>query len=120
MLKLIISSILFLLISCSDPKPKTLAPDMVSPDVYKVLLENEDVKVLEAVFAPGQSDNMHDHNPMTAYVLEGGKAQITLPDGTVNEREIPSGASVYANKGQRHKVKNIGENPMKIILVESN
>jgi len=43
---------------------------------------------------------------------------MLLPGETVNERKIPSGASIYAGKGQRHKVKNIGENTIKIILVE--
>ena len=46
MIRLLISTILFLFISCSS-KDRLLLPEEVSPDVYKVLLENEDVKVLE-------------------------------------------------------------------------
>ena len=89
MTRFIIPSLLFLIISCSSDK--VLLPEEVSPDVYKVLLDNEDVKVLEVTFEPGQSDNMHDHYPVTFYLIQGGKAQVTMPDGTVNEREIPSG-----------------------------
>jgi len=59
MKKIIISSLLLFIISCSESKEKLILPEEVSPDVYKVLLENEDVKVLEVTFAPGQSDNMH-------------------------------------------------------------
>ena len=95
-----------------------MLPEEVSPDVYKVLLENEDVKVLEVTFAPGQSDNMHDHNPVTFYLLQGGKAQVTLPDGTVNEREISTGFVGHNKEKVRHQVKNIGDNTIKIILVE--
>ena len=117
MIRLLISTILFLFISCSS-KDKLLLPEEVSPDVYKVLLENEDVKVLEVTFAPGQSDNMHDHNPVTFYLLQGGKAQVTLPDGTVNEREISTGFVGHNKEKVRHQVKNIGDNTIKIILVE--
>ena len=116
MIRLIISSLLLVVISCSSDE--VLLPEEVSPDIYKVLLENEDVKVLEVTFDPGQSDNLHDHNPMTIYVLEGGKVQGTLPDGTLNERDIPSGFVGHQLERVRHQIKNIGDNTIKIILVE--
>ena len=78
----------------------------------------ENVKVLEVIFAPGQSDNMHDHHPMTIHVIKGGKVQGTLPDGTVSEREIPDGFTGHQAKGVRHQMKNIGNNEMKILLIE--
>lgn len=118
MTRLIISSLLLLIISCSGSKEKLLLPEEVSPDVYKVLFDNDDVKVLEVTFEPGQSDNMHDHYPVTFYLLQGGKAQVTLPDGTVNEREIPTGFTGHNTEKVRHQVKNIGENTIKILLVE--
>jgi len=118
MTRLIISILLLLIISCSGSKEKLLLPEEVSPDVYKVLLDNEDVKVLEVTFEPGQSDNMHDHYPVTFYLLQGGKAQVTLPDGTVNEGEFPTGFTGHNTEKIRHQVKNIGENTIKILLVE--
>tara|TARA_B100000929_G_scaffold255089_1_gene216694 strand:+ start:90 stop:800 length:711 start_codon:yes stop_codon:yes gene_type:complete len=118
MTRLIISTLLLLIVSCSGSKEKLLLPEEVSPDVYKVLLDNEDVKVLEVTFEPGQSDNMHDHYPVTFYLLQGGKAQVTLPDGTVNEGEFPTGFTGHNTEKIRHQVKNIGENTIKILLVE--
>ena len=118
MTRLIISTLLLLIVSCSGSKEKRLLPEEVSPDVYKVLLDNEDVKVLEVTFEPGQSDNMHDHYPVTFYLLQGGKAQVTLPDGTVNEGEFPTGFTGHNTEKVRHQVKNIGENSIKILLVE--
>ena len=107
-----------LLFSCSDSKEKFLHPDSVSPEIYEVLLENDHVKVLMVTFDSGEGDEMHDHNPMTFHVIEGGKAKVTLPDGSVNEREIPSGFTGYDPKGQRHQVTNVGDNQVKILLVE--
>ena len=93
-------------------------PEEVSPEVYKVLLENEDVKVLEVTFKPGQSDELHRHNVMTFYAIEGGKMQVALPDGTVKENEIPTGRIGNRKTITTHQVKNIGENTVKVIVVE--
>ena len=69
-------------------------------------------------FKPGHGDKMHDHNPMTLHVLKSGKAKVVLPDVSINEREIPSRFTGYNPKGQRHQVTNIGDNQVKILLVE--
>jgi len=118
MCKYFYSMLVLVFISCSGTKPKMLLPEKVSPDVYEVLLENETVKVMKVSFAPGQEDNMHDHYPFTFHLLDGGKAQVTMPDGKVNEREIPSGFIGHNGTGVRHKVKNIGSNEINIILIE--
>ena len=117
MKKLFISTVLIFFIACSS-SDISLLPEKVSPDVYKVLLENDDIKILEVTFAPGQSDNMHEHYPATVYIVEGGKAQVTLPDGTVNEINPPSDFILHNPEKAKHQVKNIGANTMKIILFE--
>ena len=117
MKKLLISTALLFFIACSS-SDISLLPEKVSPDVYKVLLENEDIKILEVKFAPGQSDNMHEHYPATVYIVEGSKAEVTLPDGTVNEINPPSDFIVHNPEKAKHQVKNIGDNIMKIILFE--
>ena len=118
MLKYFSSVLVLIFISCSSSKQGMLFPEKVSPEIYEVLLENEAVKVMKVTFAPGQEDNMHDHYPFTGYLLDGGKAQVTMPDGKVNEREFPSGFIAHNGNGVRHKVKNIGSNDMNIILTE--
>ena len=118
MLKYFSPVLVLIFISCSSSKQGMLFPEKVSPEIYEVLLENEAVKVMKVTFAPGQEDNMHDHYPFTGYLLDGGKAQVTMPDGKVNEREFPSGFIAHNGNGVRHKVKNIGLNDMNIILIE--
>ena len=118
MKKIIILLLYSIFLSCATDSDGLLLPDKVSPDIYKVLFQNESVKVLEATFEPGESDRMHDHYPMTAYVQSGGKIEITLPDGTLNERTIPSGIAIHNPLKDRHQVKNIGNTQIKIYLVE--
>ena len=110
--------LLLIFISCSSSKTSMLLPEQVSPEIYEVLFENETVKVMKVSFAPGQEDNMHDHYPFTGYLINGGKAQVTMPDGKVNEREFPSGFIAHNGNGIRHRVKNIGSNDINIILIE--
>ena len=110
MKNILFNTFVLLPFSCSGFEEKSLHPDSVSPEIYEVLLENDAVKVMMVTFKPGHGDKMHDHNPMTFHVLKGGEAKVILPDGSVNEREIPSGFTGYNPKGQRHQVTNVGDN----------
>ena len=97
---------------------KSMLPEIVSPDVYKVIVENDDVKVLEVTFAPGQGDNMHEHGVITYYGIKGGKLQNTLADGTVQEMDVPDGFVGHGNKIVKHQMKNIGDDTVKVIIVD--
>ena len=44
--------------------------------------------------------------------------QSTLPDGTVNEMNIPEGFIGHGNTLEKHQMKNIGEDTVKVIMVE--
>ena len=52
---------------------------------------------------------MHEHGVITYNVVKGGKLQSTLPDGTVNEMNIPEGFIGHGNTLVKHQMKNIGE-----------
>jgi predicted component of type VI protein secretion system len=41
----------------------------VSPDNYKILLENEYVRIVEYTLKPGEKDNLHSHPAKTEYVV---------------------------------------------------
>ena len=82
-------------------------PEIVSPNVYKVLLDNEEVKVLEVIFEPGEGDLMHEHGVITYFALNGGKMKNTLFDGTESEMKIPDNFAGHGSKVVKHKMKNI-------------
>tara|TARA_B100000686_G_scaffold355357_1_gene473414 strand:+ start:7957 stop:8769 length:813 start_codon:yes stop_codon:yes gene_type:complete len=105
-------------INYASTQDQTMLPENVSPDVYKVLVDNDYVKVLDVKFKSGQSDNMHHHNVFTAYVVNGGKMLNTYPDGSTSTMEIPNGMAVHRDFETVHQVKNIGDTDMHIILVE--
>ena len=47
------------------------APDAVtaSPDVYKVIAENDSLRMVAATWKPGQRDMMHSHPAIGIYIL---------------------------------------------------
>ena len=92
-------------------------PVEVSSDNYKVLLENENVRVLEMSLHAGQSDVEHSHPTETVYFITGGKVKIHLPDGHSDEAEIPDGFVMH-QEAWTHRVENVGDTDVHAIIFE--
>jgi quercetin dioxygenase-like cupin family protein len=92
-------------------------PVTVSPGNYKVLLENQRMRVVEYTIKPGESDKPHNHPQKVSYVADGGTLRITLADTSFVSEEI-SGAVSYACAAPRHFATNTGSTPVRIILFE--
>ncbi len=93
-------------------------PVEVSPDSYKVLLENDQVRVLQMDLKAGETDETHSHPSETVYFVKGGKAKIHLPDGGAVEADIPDGHVMW-NEAWTHRVENIGSSDILAIIVEA-
>lgn len=63
----------------------------VAPELFKVLAENDKVRVLEVKAKKGDKAAMHSHPAMVIYILEGGKTKFTNADGTVRESGAKAG-----------------------------
>ena len=92
-------------------------PVAVAPGQYKVEFEDEAVRVLRVVYAPGEKSAMHEHPDSVAVYLTGGHIRITLPDGRVGEPRVPPGATMRHAAGG-HVIENIGDAPFELVLVE--
>lgn len=90
-----------------------------SPDNYRVLLENEHVRMLEMILPAGESDNEHSHPDECVYFITGGKARIADGNGETMEAELPDGATMW-HPAWTHTVTNTGETEIRAIIVESN
>ncbi|HEX6280454.1 MAG TPA: hypothetical protein VFZ49_10640 [Pyrinomonadaceae bacterium] len=67
----------------------------LSPSMYKVLLENEHVRVLEFRCKPGEKEPMHSHPAFVAFPLSASKFKSTTPDGKISEGEGKPGTAVW-------------------------
>jgi quercetin dioxygenase-like cupin family protein len=93
-------------------------PVTVSANLYKVLFENEHVRVVEYEVPPGQKDNWHTHPAKVSYIVSGGTLKITTEAGEsfIVEEEI--GAASWFEAVGRHYGENIGKTPVRIVFVE--
>jgi quercetin dioxygenase-like cupin family protein len=90
----------------------------VSPDRFKVLLENPHVRVVEYVLLPGEHDQWHTHPPKVSYVVSGGTLRITTEDGKSFMTEEKAGSATWMDTLGRHFATNVGKTPVRIVLVE--
>lgn len=93
-------------------------PVKVSPDHYKVIFENDEVRVLQMTMKPGESDKMHSHPALTAYIEKGGKIKVHFADGKEKEIEAADGVALYQD-AVTHWVENIGTTNIRIIVIEN-
>jgi len=89
-----------------------------SPANFKLLLENEHVRVLEYTLQPGDKDQTHTHPPKVSYVVSGGSIRITTENGASFLADESAGQAVWSEALGKHFVENVGETPVKLVLVE--
>ena len=89
----------------------------VAPDLYKVLFENERVRVLETRYGPGVKSEMHSHPDLVVVALTPLKARFTLGDGHTVDMELPASESAFV-EAQEHTVENTGTSELHVVLVE--
>ena len=88
------------------------------PGHYKLLFENDAVRVLEMSLAAGECDETHSHPAETVYFARGGQARIHLPDGGSAEVDLPDGHVMW-HEPWTHRVENMGTSDIRAIIIES-
>ena len=92
-------------------------PAHTDGDKYKVIFQNEKVRVLEYKDNPGDRTHQHRHPMFVLYALAPFKRRIVLPDGKAMVREFKAGDVLYSD-AQVHIGENIGTTPTHVIMVE--
>ena len=83
----------------------------------KVLLENDDVRVVEAIRPPGTTVPMHTHPAYVAYFFDAWKGRFTNSEGKVSEKEFGSGSVIYS-PGRTHALEVIGTTNQHVLAIE--
>jgi quercetin dioxygenase-like cupin family protein len=97
--------------------PPTVELDELPEPYYSVLWENEHVRIVEHSMDPGESEPMHTHPEMLAYIIESSKLLVTESDGATNEIDLTEG-EFQQLPTWTHSIKNIGNTPLHTLLVE--
>jgi quinol monooxygenase YgiN/quercetin dioxygenase-like cupin family protein len=92
-------------------------PVPLYPDNYKVLLENDRVRVLDFQLKKGAKEDFHAHPAAVTYVLTPFKIRFTFPDGSTRIREAKVGEVFYGD-ALTHASENIGDTDAHGLLIE--
>ena len=99
-----------------------LAQDAVTADPrsFRVVLENERVRVLEYKSGPGFSvcgQGLHYHPERVTVTLTDAKVKVTNAEGKSVVREFPSGQVFFA-PAETHSTENVGGSGTRIYIIE--
>ena len=89
----------------------------VAPHVYKVLFENDRVRLLEVRMDAGVDSALHSHPDYLVYALSGGKVLLSGASGEGAEVEIKPG-DVMWRESEEHSARNVGTEALHALFVE--
>ena len=97
----------------------------VDPDHHDLLLENEQVRVLDALLRPGEQTEVHTHAwPSALYVLSWSdfvrvdpEGKVLLDSRSMSPRPRP-GQAIWSPVLPPHRVRNVGTADLRLIAVE--
>ena len=89
----------------------------VAPDMYKVLLENDAVRVVDFRMKQGAKSEMHSHPQSVAVVLNDQLLKFTFPNGKSDVVDLKRGQAVWLD-ALSHSVENTGTEDAAGVLVE--
>lgn len=112
--------LLAVLIILGSSAPAFAAPDplQAAPDMYKLLFENDKVRVMEVLFKPGQKIAKHSH-PADHFVtvLEPGELTIYKEDGSHAANQLMADQVVWI-PAETHWAQNTGKTEVKLLVTE--
>lgn len=92
-------------------------PVKVAPNQYKLLFENDRVRVLEVTLKAGEPIVTHSHPDHFVYVLSPGKLKITPQGKEGQEVDTTQGQVLWIN-AETHSAVNTGTTDFKGVVVE--
>lgn len=94
----------------------SLDPTISNPAHYKVIFENDRVRVLEYTDAPGDRTTPHQHPDSVMYTLSSFRRRLVSADAG-REVELAAGTVGWL-PAQEHHGENIGDTETHVIFVE--
>jgi quercetin dioxygenase-like cupin family protein len=90
-----------------------------SPDVYKVVAESGQFRVVEGTWKPGQRDLLHSHpSGGFVYFVTDCSLRLHSPDGTTEDVSRAAGAASSQPAYDSHWAENAGKETCKLVLFE--
>jgi hypothetical protein len=117
-LTLSVTALLFVTASAAIAQnaPPTFQGD---PDVYKVIFEDQNFRVIAATWKKGVHDKAHSHPvPSVIYALNDCLIRIHAPDGKTRDITDKAGTAMAVPITPSHTAENVGASDCQAIFVE--
>ena len=73
---------------------------VADPEAHQVMLENEHVRVLRVVAAPGYESPLHSHPPLLIVSLGAARIETRKPDGTKRIVDLHPGQAIWSDANE--------------------
>jgi beta-alanine degradation protein BauB len=88
-----------------------------APNVSKLIMENDRVRVIDARFKPGVKAAMHSHPDHVLYIFNDGKMKITPSNGKPQTMDLKTGQVIWMD-ATSHEAENLGKTDLHMLVVE--
>lgn len=89
-----------------------------SPDIYHVISQNEQFKVILATWKPGQKDANHSHPAGAVYFVDDCSLRAHAPDGSSRVLFTKSGSATVQAAVVGHMIENVGSRDCRVVMFE--
>lgn len=89
----------------------------IAPHAYKVVLENDRVRVLEFRAKPGDKTAMHTHPNAVAVSLTDASYRFIAPDGQSSDAKLTAGQVLF-QEAIEHATEIIGTTEARALIIE--
>jgi hypothetical protein len=103
----------------SAPEAMPLALDAVriEPTRFKIVLENDRVRVVRLRFGPHERGVMVSHPPRVLVTLTDVSVKLLFSDGRTDERGAPAGVAAWLDT-ETLQTENARTEPLEVVLIE--
>lgn len=103
-------------VALAQNAPPTYQAD---PDVYKVIFEDENFRVIAATWKKGVHDKAHSHpSPSIVYSLNDCSLRVHASDGKTRDLTNKVGSAMTIPITPSHSAENIGASDCQVLFVE--
>lgn len=92
-------------------------PAKVASDNYKVIFENDDVRVLEVTGKAGDKGAMHSHPDHVVYAMNACKVKFTFADGKSKDVDMKAGEAKWT-PAETHESQILDGKDFKVVIFE--
>jgi quercetin dioxygenase-like cupin family protein len=92
-------------------------PVKLSPDKYKVIFNNDKMRILDVRLKAGDKSPMHSHPNYVVYSFRNSTVKFTSKDGQTADVKTKAGQCMWRN-AEAHAVENTGKTDVHVLNIE--